>query len=171
MLSENEALRAKVDSLNSLVTSFGQKETDLTNKVHSLKSLLSSSQQQETELKDKVKRMESRLRCVPQEIPKQNAHATQSASVMSMLEGGYSGGGVGQIVVDVLKDIELGEKSEVTLTDLGLSELTSLKPVDKFLQLTSALMTVRADARFLVFGLWSLCHCLYVLYLIYAHLI
>ena len=61
------------------------------------------------------------------------------------------------------------ERSGVSLHDLGLGDIAFLTDADKFMQLVSALMAVRADARLTVFGLWLLCHMIYVLYLIYAH--
>lgn len=79
-------------------------------------------------------------------------------------------GVAGAIASSILQDMEIGERSQVTLTDLGLSQISGLPEADKFLQLLSALMAVRADARLTVFGLWLLCHLIYVIYLIYAHL-
>jgi len=71
----------------------------------------------------------------------------------------------------VLQDVELGERSGVTLVDLGLADFSGLPAADRFLQLLSAFMAVRADARLAVFGLWLLCHLIYVIYLIYANIV
>lgn len=87
------------------------------------------------------------------------------------LMGNNSSGGVGGAIAAVLQDVEMGQQKGVTLQDLGLSELTGLPPLDNFLQLLSALMTVRADARLAVFGVWVLCHMIYVIYLIYEHFV
>lgn len=69
-----------------------------------------------------------------------------------------------------LHDVEAGSARYVTIADLGMDSIKGLQPVDSFLQILSALMTVRADVRFGVFGLWILCHCIYFVYLIVEHL-
>ncbi|CAK9073417.1 unnamed protein product [Durusdinium trenchii] len=97
------------------------------------------------------------------------ASTKMAARSISNLEAGVTGGGVAGAIAALLQDVELGERSGVSLVDLGLSDIAGLPEADKFMQLLSALMAVRADARLIVFGLWLLCHLIYVLYLIYAH--
>jgi len=80
------------------------------------------------------------------------------------------GGGVARAIAAALHDIELGNRSSVTIVDLGLSDVHGLNEADRILHVLTSLMAVRADARLIVFGLWAICHLIYVVYVIYAHL-
>merc|ERR1712232_1502759 len=82
-----------------------------------------------------------------------------------------STGGLTGTIAAMLQDVEMGERSGVMLRDLGLEDIAGVPQLDQFLQLLSALMSVRADARLVVFGLWLLCHLIYVVYLLYEHVI
>lgn len=126
------------------------------------------------ELNAKVQRLEgqlSRAHVAEQEAIRSSANAkgVNNVVLQAMSDGQVVPGGVAGIIAGVLQDVELGEKAGVTLVDLGLSDFAVLSPLDRFLQLLSALMTVRADARLAVFGVWVLCHLIYVIYLVYAH--
>merc|ERR1719215_655082 len=131
---------------------------------------------QTKELSAKVQRLEgqlSRAHVAEQEAIRSSASAkgVHNAALRAVSEGQAAAGGVAGIIAGVLQDVELGDKAGITLTDLGLGDIVVLSPVDRFLQLLSALMTVRADARLAVSGLWILCHLIYVIYLVYAHFV
>lgn len=80
------------------------------------------------------------------------------------------GGGVAKAIAAALQDVELGNRSGVTIVDLGLADIRGIHEADSFLRVLAALMTVRADARLVVFGLWAICHLIYIIYIMYAHL-
>lgn len=80
------------------------------------------------------------------------------------------GGGVAKAIAAALQDVELGNRSGVTLVDLGLADIRGIHEADNFLRVLAALMTVRADARLVVFGLWAICHLIYIAYIMYAHI-
>jgi hypothetical protein len=96
--------------------------------------------------------------------------AVAKGDVSSPLTG-LGSGNLQSMIVGALQDVEMGERSCVTVSDLGLGDVAGLKDIDGFLRLLSALMAVRADARLGVFGLWAICHSIYVIYLIYEHFI
>mmetsp|Transcript_89382 Transcript_89382/g.286401 ORF Transcript_89382/g.286401 Transcript_89382/m.286401 type:complete len:943 (+) Transcript_89382:72-2900(+) len=138
---------------------------------------LVETRQHAKELSSKVQRLEgqlSRAHIAEQEAVRASASnsskGVHNAALLAMTEGSALGGLAGAIA-GVLQDVEMGDKAGITLVDLGLSDLAIMQPLDKFLQLLSALMTVRADARLAVFGVWMLCHLIYVVYLVYAHLV
>merc|ERR1712187_265382 len=80
-------------------------------------------------------------------------------------------GGIAGSIAALLQDVEQGDRSGVTLRDLGLENIAGMAQADHYLQLLSALMAVRADARLVIFSLWVLCHMIYLLYLVYEHFI
>eukprot|EP00438_Fugacium_kawagutii_P017104 Skav204594 [mRNA] locus=scaffold672:185304:186115:- [translate_table: standard] len=155
-----------------------KKETD----VEALQSKLTTQQLELQKLEQGLRKRE--LQCTQREQEAKQAasrarleaqasrEVEQTRAKMSTGGGSISeaGGVAGAIAVNILQDMEIGERSAVTLTDLGLSQISGLPEADRFLQVLSALMAVRADARLTVFGLWLLCHLIYVVYLIYAHL-
>lgn len=87
-------------------------------------------------------------------------------SVSKHQEGGL---GITATMAGHLHDLEVGEARCVTIADLGLGDITPLAPLDSFLQVLSALMAARADVRFGVFGVWLLCHLIYIVYLVWEH--
>jgi len=104
----------------------------------------------------------------------QRAAGATAVAVKGDVSSSLSGVGSGSLsglIAGALQDVETGERSCVTVSDLGLSDVAGLREVDSFLRLLSALMAVRADARLGVFGLWLICHFIYVVYLVYEHLI
>jgi len=85
--------------------------------------------------------------------------------------------------LDLSADIELGQSASAfgfplgsfaiaggkTLADLGCGDLESLKTVDLAVRNLSALMTLRSDVRLSVFGIWILCHAVYMVHVFYMH--
>eukprot|EP00931_Biecheleriopsis_adriatica_P099652 TRINITY_DN7430_c0_g1_i1.p1 TRINITY_DN7430_c0_g1~~TRINITY_DN7430_c0_g1_i1.p1 ORF type:complete len:790 (+),score=257.80 TRINITY_DN7430_c0_g1_i1:88-2370(+) len=121
----------------------------------------------------KAQRLEAQLSRTrqEQEASQQRLAQVGSKGVPPSTTAMLGSGGVAGAIAAALQDVELGERSGVTIIDLGLSDISGLPQADRFLQLLSALMAVRADARLTVFGLWILCHLIYVVYLFYAHLV
>merc|ERR1711920_689074 len=70
----------------------------------------------------------------------------------------------------IFGDLELG-RSGTTLTELGLGDLQSLHCADRALQSLAVLMAWRSDLRMAVFGMWLLCHLVYVVNIFYEHLL
>mmetsp|Transcript_37454 Transcript_37454/g.86400 ORF Transcript_37454/g.86400 Transcript_37454/m.86400 type:complete len:1136 (-) Transcript_37454:40-3447(-) len=94
-----------------------------------------------------------------------------SASAANTAQTFVGSGGVAGLIAASLQDVEMGTSTGVTLSDLGLSDVALIPEADRYLQLLTAVMAVRADARLTVFGMWLLCHTIYVLYLFYEHLL
>jgi len=63
-------------------------------------------------------------------------------------------------------DLELG-RTGTTLAEIGLGQIEVLGVLDRSLQYLAVMMAWRADLRLGVFGLWILCHLLYMLSLLY----
>jgi len=64
---------------------------------------------------------------------------------------------------------ELARFGVVGLADLG--EAKALHSVDRALQCLAMLMAWRSDVRLAVFGLWLICHFLYMANLLYEHFV
>jgi len=69
----------------------------------------------------------------------------------------------------IFGDLELG-RSGTTLTELGLGDLQTLHCIDRALQGLAVLMAWRSDLRMAVFGVWLLCHIIYMANIFYARL-
>uniref|UniRef100_A0A7S2QD29 Uncharacterized protein n=1 Tax=Zooxanthella nutricula TaxID=1333877 RepID=A0A7S2QD29_9DINO len=67
----------------------------------------------------------------------------------------------------IFGDLEMG-RSGVTLGELGLGDLQGLHCLDRALQGIAVLMAWRSDMRLAVFGLWLLCHLIYMLNMVYS---
>mmetsp|Transcript_67964 Transcript_67964/g.176545 ORF Transcript_67964/g.176545 Transcript_67964/m.176545 type:complete len:184 (+) Transcript_67964:2-553(+) len=67
----------------------------------------------------------------------------------------------------IFGDLELG-RSGVALGELGLGEMPWMQSADKALQSVAVLMAWRADIRLAIFGVWLLCHTLYMLGVFYT---
>jgi chromosome segregation ATPase len=65
-------------------------------------------------------------------------------------------------------DLELGGGG-VGVSELLIGDLPGLTLLDSKCQQLTELMTARADVRLAFFGLWAVCHFLYVSYLVYMH--
>mmetsp|Transcript_112323 Transcript_112323/g.204193 ORF Transcript_112323/g.204193 Transcript_112323/m.204193 type:complete len:660 (-) Transcript_112323:116-2095(-) len=124
------------------------------------------------ELRTKVQVLEARLHRSRGEVQEAEQRAANfsnaKGSAMAPLAS-LGNGTLPSLITGVLQDVELGERASVTLVDLGLQDISGLPQADRFLQLLSAVMVVRADARLVVFGLWCFCHAMYVVYLVYEH--
>jgi len=131
------------------------------------------ARRKEQELAAKAQRLEVALSRVRHDEQSQQETRHQAAKLGSRgvpeLATHTLSGGIAGFLATALQDVELGQREAVTLVDLGIADLTGLKPVDNILQMLSALMAVRADARLAVFGVWMLCHLIYVFYLVYEH--
>jgi len=64
----------------------------------------------------------------------------------------------------IFGDLEMGNAGS-TLADLGLDGVQGLQQADRALQGFSVLLAWRSDLRLTFFGLWILCHSLYMFYL------
>lgn len=64
----------------------------------------------------------------------------------------------------IFGDLELGRAGS-TLSDLGLDGVQGLQQIDRTLQGFSVLLAWRSDIRLTFFGIWILCHSLYMFYL------
>merc|ERR1711907_538841 len=76
-----------------------------------------------------------------------------------------------QTVVQSLQlsgDPESG-RCDTSLADLGFADFETLQTVDRGLQYLSALMALRSDVRLSVFGVWLLCHLIYMANIFYEH--
>mmetsp|Transcript_39523 Transcript_39523/g.91773 ORF Transcript_39523/g.91773 Transcript_39523/m.91773 type:complete len:546 (-) Transcript_39523:86-1723(-) len=149
LVRTKEVKAARTESLEAKRT--GQ---DLACKAQRLEAQLARARQDEQEVEQRVAKV---------------AAAKGVCAPLGFL--GNNSGGVAGAITAVLQDVEVGQREGVTLHDLGLADFSALPAVDHFLQILSALMAVRADARLAVFGLWILCHCIYVVYLIYEHFV
>jgi len=69
----------------------------------------------------------------------------------------------------IFGDLELG-RSGTTLAELGLGDLPALHRVDSALQGLAVLMAWRSDLRMAVFGVWILCHAIYMANIFYARM-
>lgn len=56
-----------------------------------------------------------------------------------------------------------------TLADLGCGDCHSMQVVDGALQRISSLMALRSDVRLGIFGIWLLCHTVYMVNMFYEH--
>lgn len=66
-------------------------------------------------------------------------------------------------------DLELGGAGGVGVRELLIGDFPGLAFMDSKCQQLTEFMNVRADARLAIFGLWALCHLLYVSYLVSVH--
>merc|ERR1712032_1108373 len=64
----------------------------------------------------------------------------------------------------IFGDLDMG-RSGSSLADLGLDGVQTLQQVDKALQGFSVLLAWRSDIRLTFFGIWILCHCMYMFYI------
>jgi len=70
----------------------------------------------------------------------------------------------------IFGDLELG-RSGTTLAELGLGEFQSAHKLDMALQHVAVLMAWRSDVRMAIFGLWALCHLMYMASIFYTHFV
>jgi len=66
-------------------------------------------------------------------------------------------------------DLELGGAGGVGVRELLIGDFPGLAFMDSKCQQLTEFMNVRADARLAIFGLWALCHLLFVSYLVSVH--
>merc|ERR1719195_283816 len=69
----------------------------------------------------------------------------------------------------IFGDLEVGRAGS-TLADIGLDGVQGLQQADRVLQGFSVLLAWRSDIRLTFFGLWILCHCLYMVHTFIARL-
>jgi len=118
-------------------------------------------------------------------VPKNSLAATFTAASAKLAQNGTSEGGFrqrnaaeakmlgamqGRDVDDSCDDLESGFCGGSSIRDMGLGDVECLRLFDVALQHLSALMVGRAEARLGIFGIWLLCHLLYVASLLYYHI-
>jgi len=152
--------------------------TNAAREVQAARGEASDARRTVEELTAKVQRLESQLsRCKieSEDSRRSQAVAERAAGIgtkaidSSVLSQSGSETGLTGMLARALHDVEQGDRSAITLADIGLGSITALPSLDICLQRLSALMAVRADARLAVFGIWILCHSIYILYLLYEH--
>mmetsp|Transcript_94616 Transcript_94616/g.244862 ORF Transcript_94616/g.244862 Transcript_94616/m.244862 type:complete len:461 (-) Transcript_94616:44-1426(-) len=152
---EHGRLRAELKAARGEAAASRKQAQELSSKVQRLEVQLSAARAAEHEAIRNAAKVESQ--CMVLDAEKQH----------SALLGVKDGNAVGGAIAGSLRDVELGEKAAVTLTDLGVGHCRALGPLDRLLQRVSALMTVRADARLFGFGIWAFCHLIYVTFLVH----
>eukprot|EP00434_Breviolum_minutum_P034753 symbB.v1.2.030764.t2/scaffold3497.1/size55369/3 len=116
--------------------------------VEDLKSKLSLQQQELQKLEKNLRKRE--VACAEREQEAKQAASRARLEVQASRQeaegtkkvpnGPGVAGAAGAIAASIWQDMEMGEHSGVTLTDLGLSQISGLPEADKFMQLLSALM-------------------------------
>lgn len=168
LVAETERLSDSLEAQTSLATTSTRPSARPEELVEAKRAL------QESEVKlahvcDQLSRCRSEVTALRRDRERQADPSEACAKQLSFPEH-LGGGGVQSLIAGVLQDVEAGGRGGVTIYDLGVQDITGIGTVDKFLQLVAALMAVRADVRFGVFGAWALCHLIYVLYLVWEHL-
>lgn len=153
MRSQLEATKSDSDRAQNMLSA-------ATTKVQQLEAQLARARSEAVELRR------------TSDMKREAAGVNTSGNVEAARERALSGGdgmlGMTKSLAVHLRDLESGDAKCVTVRDIGL-DVAGVVPLDGFLQVLSAIMANRADASLGVFGVWLLCHCIYILYLIYAH--